>query len=258
MAAGEGRSIWVVDDRYTIKCSWHDTSGAYAMIELIAPGNGPPPHIHSRDASLVHVPHAHSKRLNAVLNKIGDVLADLVVKHLKEKRQAVTKSGAIYQLKVTLKDSDPPIWRRIQVPDCTLGELHNVVQVVMGKQDNHLHQLIVRGEYYGPLDPEDVGWDMEMEDERKISDQPGSPRRDGRSGSVIGSGSPAGHCFCSQRPRKSISNSIESRLLDHRLGSRIPNSDNSLVSQDSPRAVPRRRRPQRVGGRGEGSALRLA
>ena len=34
------------------------------------------------DASLAYAPPAHRKRLNAVLNKIGDLLADLVVKHL--------------------------------------------------------------------------------------------------------------------------------------------------------------------------------
>jgi len=50
MAAGEGRSIWVVGDRYTIKCSGNDTSGAYALLEaVVPPGAGPPPHIHSRE-----------------------------------------------------------------------------------------------------------------------------------------------------------------------------------------------------------------
>ena len=105
------------------------------------------------DSSLTFAPAAHRKRLNAVLNKIGDLLADLVVKQLKEKRQAVPKSGAIYQFKVTLKESHPPIWRRIQVRDCTLGKLHEVLQVVMGWEDCHLHQFIVRGEYYGPSIP---------------------------------------------------------------------------------------------------------
>ena len=39
----------------------------------------------------------------------------------------------IYQMKVTLMDSKPPIWRRIQVPaDITLAKLHQVLQVVMG------------------------------------------------------------------------------------------------------------------------------
>ena len=50
LRAGEGQSIWVVADRCTIKCSANDTGGAFAMIEAIAtPGNGPPPHIHSRE-----------------------------------------------------------------------------------------------------------------------------------------------------------------------------------------------------------------
>ncbi|HEX4920476.1 MAG TPA: plasmid pRiA4b ORF-3 family protein [Candidatus Bathyarchaeia archaeon] len=121
------------------------------------------------DASLVYVPPAHRKQLNVVLNKIGDLLAYLVVKHLVYKGQAVDKAGAIYQFKVTLNESHPPIWRRIQVPDCTLGELHEILQIVMGWEDCHLHQFIVRGEYYGPLDPEDLHWDMEKEDEEKIS-----------------------------------------------------------------------------------------
>jgi len=119
--------------------------------------------------SLAYVPPDHRKRLNVVLDKIDDLLDDLEGKHLMEKRQAIHKSGAIYQFKVTLKESHPPIWRRIQVPDCTLGELHEVLQVVMGWEDCHLHQFIVRGEYYGPLDPEDREWGMEKGDEEKIS-----------------------------------------------------------------------------------------
>ena len=119
--------------------------------------------------SLSYVPPADRKRLNAALDEIDDLLDDLEGKHLMEKRQAAHKSGAIYQFKVTLKESHPPIWRRIQVRDCTLGELHEVLQIVMGWEDCHLHQFIVRGEYYGRPDPEDLHWDMEMEDEEKIS-----------------------------------------------------------------------------------------
>jgi quercetin dioxygenase-like cupin family protein len=50
LAAGKGRSIWVVGDRYTIKASGEDTGGTFALIEaLVTPGNGPPPHIHNRE-----------------------------------------------------------------------------------------------------------------------------------------------------------------------------------------------------------------
>lgn len=74
-------------------------------------------------------------------------------------------SPAIYQLKVTLYDSKPPIWRRIQVPaDITLSRLHNILQVVMGWTDSHLHQFIVGEIYYGLPHPD---WDFEVKDERR-------------------------------------------------------------------------------------------
>jgi hypothetical protein len=120
------------------------------------------------DTSLRFAPPADRKRLNAVLDKIDDLLDALEENQPREKRQNLDRSGAIYQFQVTLKGSDPPIWRRIQVPDCTLGELHDVLQVVMGWEDSHLHQFIVRGEYYGPLDPEDLDWGLERKDEEEI------------------------------------------------------------------------------------------
>ena len=55
------------------------------------------------------------------------------------------------------------------MPDCTLGEFHEVLQVVMGWDDSHLHQFIVAGEYDGPSDPEDLDWGMETQDEEEIS-----------------------------------------------------------------------------------------
>ena len=56
---------------------------------------------------------------------------------------------SIYQLKVTLKHSKPPIWRRIQVKeDATLYKLHQTIQVAMGWTNSHLHQFIADGVYY--------------------------------------------------------------------------------------------------------------
>ncbi|MGH9866979.1 MAG: plasmid pRiA4b ORF-3 family protein [Candidatus Polarisedimenticolia bacterium] len=61
----------------------------------------------------------------------------------------------LYKLKVTLQDSRPPIWRRFEVPaDVTLFKLHQILQLVMGWTDSHLHQFR-RGEtLYGESDPE--------------------------------------------------------------------------------------------------------
>ncbi len=72
----------------------------------------------------------------------------------------------IYQLKVTLRDSKPPIWRRFQVSaDITLYKPHQVLQTVMGWTDSHLHQFIVDGGYYGQPDPE---YDLEIKSERRV------------------------------------------------------------------------------------------
>ena len=46
----------------------------------------------------------------------------------------------LYQLRITLKDVSPPVWRSFVVPaDITLDRLHDVIQIVMGWQDCHLH-----------------------------------------------------------------------------------------------------------------------
>jgi hypothetical protein len=61
----------------------------------------------------------------------------------------------IYQLKVTLSDSEPPIWRRFVIDgQISLGDLHSVIQLVMGWTDSHLHHFIVDDSYYGLQDPE--------------------------------------------------------------------------------------------------------
>ncbi len=65
---------------------------------------------------------------------------------------------SIYQIKVTLNDSKPPIWRRVLVPDSiSLHQLHTILQIVMGWMNSHLHQFIIDGEYYGEPEDSDYG-----------------------------------------------------------------------------------------------------
>jgi len=66
------------------------------------------------------------------------------------------KPTQIYQIKVTLDDTHPPIWRRILVPgNTTLLKLHDILQIVMGWQDYHLHMYTIEGLTYGdPADDE--------------------------------------------------------------------------------------------------------
>jgi hypothetical protein len=76
---------------------------------------------------------------------------------------------SIYQLKITLKDVRPPIWRRVQVPsDVTLGYLHWVIQFSMGWTNSHLHSFSIQGVEYGMLMPEIDFDEMEMQDEQPV------------------------------------------------------------------------------------------
>lgn len=76
----------------------------------------------------------------------------------------------VYQIKVTLNDSKPPIWRRILVRgDTTLGQLHGILQAVMGWADYHLHQFTVGQRYYGVPHP-DYGFEMHDEGPVTLND----------------------------------------------------------------------------------------
>ncbi len=62
----------------------------------------------------------------------------------------------IYQLKVTLLGTSPPIWRRLLVPaDVTLAQLHDMLQAAMGWEDGHMHEFSIGQRHFGRPDPED-------------------------------------------------------------------------------------------------------
>src|SRR5262249_12101053 len=55
------------------------------------------------------------------------------------------QTDTVFQIKITLRGIDPPIWRRIQTMDCTLGELHGIIQVAMGWEFEHLYRFNIGG-----------------------------------------------------------------------------------------------------------------
>src|SRR5438874_11105953 len=56
----------------------------------------------------------------------------------------------VYQLKVSLRDISPMIWRRLLVTsDTTIAQLHTILQTVMGCEDLHLHRFCIYGKEYG-------------------------------------------------------------------------------------------------------------
>ncbi|MGH2726980.1 MAG: plasmid pRiA4b ORF-3 family protein [Actinomycetota bacterium] len=72
-----------------------------------------------------------------------------------------------FDVKVTLSEIEPPIWRRLRVSETlTLDRLHIVLQIAMGWTDSHLHQFLIDDRRYALPSPED-GIDRPG-DERKV------------------------------------------------------------------------------------------
>lgn len=72
---------------------------------------------------------------------------------------AADKANSVFQFKFTLKDTKPPIWRRIQTEDCTLDKFHEHIQTTMGWTSSHLHQFLIDNKRYGNPKLMDDGFD---------------------------------------------------------------------------------------------------
>ena len=66
-----------------------------------------------------------------------------------------------YQLKVSIRDVRPPVWRRLVVADCSLVDLHEIIQVAIGWQQSHLYSFDVGGTSYTD---HAIAPDLDMED----------------------------------------------------------------------------------------------
>jgi Plasmid pRiA4b ORF-3-like protein len=74
------------------------------------------------------------------------------------------REDAVYILRITLEEVEPPVWRRVQVPgSITLERLHTVIQKAMGWRDVHLHEFEVGGRRYGQPEPDEPHYKVEPE-----------------------------------------------------------------------------------------------
>lgn len=94
------------------------------------------------------------------------------VKHISK----IQSGGGVplYQLKITLKWSKPPVWRRVVVRgDMRLDRLHEVIQIAMGWMHCHMHQFFggsgFARTYYGSPDPEFAGMESDTLNEKRYS-----------------------------------------------------------------------------------------
>ena len=72
----------------------------------------------------------------------------------------MTSQDQIARLRISLDESEPEIWRRVEVPlGASLKDLHDIIQAAMGWEDAHLWEFEAAGRVYGTPDP---GWDRDI------------------------------------------------------------------------------------------------
>ncbi len=72
--------------------------------------------------------------------------ADPIARAAPPSRRRPRRSGVMtYRVRVDLKDTRPPLWRRLELSsDLFLDEVHRVIQRAFGWTDSHLHQMARR------------------------------------------------------------------------------------------------------------------
>jgi hypothetical protein len=140
-STGQGKSkiirdllkIHRFDHRWTLPSKWENTS----MIWLL-----------NVDGYMIDIRQAAVDLQRAAFEKglIPYVPADRA-----EARGAALNAGVrrLLQFKITLLETQPPIWRRIQVFDDTLDKLHEHIQSAMGWTNSHLHEFMINGQRCG-------------------------------------------------------------------------------------------------------------
>ena len=70
----------------------------------------------------------------------------------KKTKKTLDPTLPIFQLKITLRHIQPLVWRRIQVDDCSLAELHDIIQISMGWDDEHMYAFVIDGKQCGDFE----------------------------------------------------------------------------------------------------------
>ncbi len=96
---------------------------------------------------------AHKDATKQELEQIGDILiARRKAARAKAKNPTATRNSSspetIYRFKISLRNTKPPIWRRIETHDVTIEQLHGLIQTAMGWANSHMHEFDVGGSRY--------------------------------------------------------------------------------------------------------------
>jgi hypothetical protein len=70
----------------------------------------------------------------------------------------------VYILRASIAEANPPIWRKLSVPgECTLGDLHIILQIAFGWENGHLHSFTINSTEYGMSEIDNMGYGDEFD-----------------------------------------------------------------------------------------------
>jgi hypothetical protein len=101
------------------------------------------------------------QKMLRIVKKVASLLGSEIIPSHVSGQRTPKKASTVFQIKMTLKGIDPPVWRRVHTPDCTLEELHAIIQVTMGWEFEHLYRFTIGGVAYADLE---MTSDEEVED----------------------------------------------------------------------------------------------
>lgn len=67
---------------------------------------------------------------------------------LRQQDELQSSGKALYRLLIVLDEVEPEIWRRIEVPDMTLADLHECIQAAFDWENAHLYEFTFTGRRY--------------------------------------------------------------------------------------------------------------
>jgi len=101
------------------------------------------------------------QKILRIVEKVSKLLGNTIDPDEMSEQRLPQETNTVFQIKVTLMGIDPLVWRRIQTQDCTLDELHDLLQVTMGWEFAHPYRFIIGSVEYA---------DVEMASEEDVQD----------------------------------------------------------------------------------------
>src|SRR5262249_129172 len=101
------------------------------------------------------------QKILRIVEKVSKLLGSDIDAAEFSKRRSSKKPNTVFQIKITLEGTEPPIWRRLQTKDCSLEKLHALIQVTMGWEFEHLYRFEIGGVEFA---------DVESDEEEEVRD----------------------------------------------------------------------------------------